>query len=378
MFVFLKRRRFHHFGVIDFILRGCFQMCAVEGEEDDDGTIDSQNPYLQSGFYDANGNSLSTKQAQSLQRQQIFRKTHGGILISITESEYNSLQESEQTDLSAEFKEQELALGREQLQASREASARQTLLGLLQIGLSGRMVTLEEQKYIDQERRAKQQDERATEMWNRYKELYLPGETAWVKESFAGIPVDQMLNRATADVQTAYDKTTDQLGRNMSRMGINASSPKYTGLMSAVARDRSLAEVDTRNRSRLAVNDLNWERRRQATGMGSGMPLNASGITTQAAGIMGRPGSMFGAAQQGLASASNTLQGASNTLAQGYNPLMNAYNTASSGSLSMAQSYLGANTSLSNNAANNATARRGQGLDFVSNLIPNFGWNSEL
>lgn len=141
---------------------------------------------------------------------------------------------------------------------------------------------------------AREQMARATELWNVYKNEYLPGELAWAKESYAGIPTDPELAWASHDVGRSYDKAIGIQERNLERMGINPASPQYQALQANYGIARSAAEAGARNQARRNIRDVNYERRRQAVAMGKGIPATASGITAQGAG-------MFGQAAGGLA-----------------------------------------------------------------------------
>jgi len=149
-----------------------------------------------------------------------------------------------------------------------------------------------------------EQAARARELWDIYKNEYLPGELAWAKQSFAGIPVQQAVDWASADVNRSFDKALDIQGRNMSRMGINPNAPRYADMMHNYSLARAAAEAGAKNLARRDVRNTNYEMARQAAAFGKGMPTTASGITASGANIYG----------QGASGLGNTLMSYGNTL----------------------------------------------------------------
>jgi hypothetical protein len=122
---------------------------------------------------------------------------------------------------------------------------------------------------------------RSRELWGIYKDTYLPGEKAWAAESFkkrGGIPYQQAVDWASADVYGAYDKVGDQAQRAMAQRGLGPDSPAYQATMRDYEMARAAAEAGARNKARREVRDINrairsedWERAKQATAMGRGL-----------------------------------------------------------------------------------------------------------
>ena len=135
---------------------------------------------------------------------------------------------------------------------------------------------------------ARKQMERADKLWDIYTTEYLPGELNLVRESFAGIPVEQALGAASSDVQASYDKALDIGERNLGRYGISPESPQYQSLMANNALARAAAEAGARNLARSNIRDVNYQRRLTAANMGKNLPSQSGALTSSGAGIMGQ------------------------------------------------------------------------------------------
>lgn len=153
---------------------------------------------------------------------------------------------------------------------------------------------------------AEEQAARSRELWNIYKTSYLPGELAWAKQTFAGIPVQQEVNWATNDVNTAYDKAGRVQARNMQSMGINPSSPAYQANAADVAQARAAAEAGARTTARRKVNDVNWNRRESAV-------VQGRNLMSPSISMAGQAGSMYTAGNAGLQNAFNAKMNLENT-----------------------------------------------------------------
>ena len=133
---------------------------------------------------------------------------------------------------------------------------------------------------------ARSQEERSSELWDVYKENYLPGEIAFSKELFAGIRPDLAVNKAVASTQRQFQNVSEQQGRLLRSLGINPSSPRYqnqqTDLMGGIASARAgaanIARADTAN--------MNRAMKTQAVAQGQGYPGLVSGMATGAANIL--------------------------------------------------------------------------------------------
>jgi hypothetical protein len=135
---------------------------------------------------------------------------------------------------------------------------------------------------------AEEEMAKSRELWSMWKTTYQPGETAWAKQTFAGIPADQEVAWATQGVNAAYDRNQAIAMRELQRLGINPASPAYASLTRNYAQARAAAEAGARNTARREVRDTNWQRRKEAVQIGSRLPGESSTIAGNAAGIYGQ------------------------------------------------------------------------------------------
>lgn len=143
---------------------------------------------------------------------------------------------------------------------------------------------------------AREQAERSRFLFNIYKENFLPGEIRFAREAFAGIPAEQAVGRATADVGAAFSRARGIAERGLERFGVDPSSPRFAGFLGEFEQARAAAEAGARTQARQRIRDVNFQRRLQATQLGRGLPpLAAGGL---AAGTQA-----FGAGAGGLAGA---------------------------------------------------------------------------
>ena len=155
---------------------------------------------------------------------------------------------------------------------------------------------------------ARAEEERAAKEYENYEKYYLPGEIAWAKASFAGIPVEQELAWASSGVNQSFDTALEQASRELQGYGVDPSSPKFAQMTSDFALAKSAADAGARNAARKEIRDTNYERQRQAVLVGRDKPATSSGISRDA---------------------SAAYSGASSALASGYNAAGGAlYNSA--------------------------------------------------
>ena len=196
----------------------------------------------------------------------------------------------------------------------------QLLVSLGELGLAKETAGLDRERFDLQKGILTKAEARSQKLWDVYQKEYLPGELAWVQESFAGIPAGQAVAEADADVGAAFDKAGQVQGRNLERLGIDPSSPRYAAQTDARNLDRARTTAGARNAARRNIRDINYERRRQATTFGRGVPTQASGIASAGSSALGQPGSLFNAAGSNLNAAAGNIAGAGASVAQGFSP----------------------------------------------------------
>jgi hypothetical protein len=119
---------------------------------------------------------------------------------------------------------------------------------------------------------AKKQADLAQEQFDIYKKTYLPVETALAAEVKKGIPVDEVAAQAGADVGREFDNAAGVTARNQTRMGIDASSPKYQAAQGDLAMIRAAAEAGASTNARERARDTNYTRKLQTVQTGRGIP----------------------------------------------------------------------------------------------------------
>lgn len=137
---------------------------------------------------------------------------------------------------------------------------------------------------------ANKQDARSEELFQNYRENFMPHEKALVDEAFGNtLSPARAEARATTDVRDSFAAARDIAGRNQRRLGVNPASGDTQALDRASMIDEARVGAGARTSAREGVRDRNYARQVDALSIGRGLPATAS--------------SMLGSAQQGTASA---------------------------------------------------------------------------
>lgn len=161
-------------------------------------------------------------------------------------------------------------------QNSQESLAMQGELAQAQLGLSAEQVALME------------------DQWNLYKQTYSGTEKKWANAARAGIPTDYYTARAGQDVNRSFDQSKQRYARELQRMGIDPSSPRFAAILADVDIAQAAALAGAKTNARTAINDSNYARLGEVGKTGRGIPSEAS--------------SMLSAASQSVGAASNAYQ----------------------------------------------------------------------
>jgi len=129
----------------------------------------------------------------------------------------------------------------------------------------------------------------AQDQYDYYKGTYRPLETALVSEAYAGINPEKYTGLASNDVIQSFDKARGMAVRSLSRYGVNPNSGNFAATTNNHYIAQAAAESAARNKSRMGVDDINWNRKLSVAGLGRGLPANA--MTG-----MGNAGSQYGSA----------------------------------------------------------------------------------
>lgn len=132
-----------------------------------------------------------------------------------------------------------------------------------------------------------------------YENYFMPVEAQLAGEAQAGVPVEYEEARAGIDTRRAFDQSVGQQRREMSRYGIDMSSPKFANLDSNLALIRAAAEAGAKTGVRNQARQLNWDRRMQTAQLGRGIAGSAaSGLNSAAGGYGSMAGTQMGIAGQ--------------------------------------------------------------------------------
>jgi hypothetical protein len=137
-------------------------------------------------------------------------------------------------------------------------------------------------------RLAEAQNARGEQMWDEYRQTYLPREREFVADAFNDETSPELAAaRTTTDVRAVQDQNRRSGLRDARRLGINPTSGAYA----AMENDRSLRdtalEVTARDSSRRAARDENFQRQYTALAIGKGMPSQAGALTSDASRAIG-------------------------------------------------------------------------------------------
>lgn len=126
----------------------------------------------------------------------------------------------------------------------------------------------------------KQQAAQGAEMYGRYRSEFLPLEDEYLDMVRAGVQPDYQYEaaRARTTVGRQYDQEQARMGRELARLGIDPSSPRYQSLMRETSLRRAADMAGATNVSRRAASE-----RARDTGfaqLGSAVNLGRSSLST--------------------------------------------------------------------------------------------------
>lgn len=121
---------------------------------------------------------------------------------------------------------------------------------------------------------------------------------------------ERMAGTARADVEQAFGAAQGGLRREMGRMGLNPSDPRYFAMNRQMASDKALATATAMNKTREAARQMGWSRRTDAAALGRGLP-GFSGDSSRVA--MGWGGQGMQAGGMGMQGALGAVGGMNST-----------------------------------------------------------------
>ena len=153
---------------------------------------------------------------------------------------------------------------------------------------------------------AQRQSAISEERYKYWKENYYPIEQEMVQRAKVGEDVGYAAERARRNVQQGFQSQEGMSRRELERLGIDASNPRYKDLLSNFDLYKQAALTGAQNIAREQTTERNRQLKMQVAGMGQGLaPQAISSMSGAAQGYAGAAASgMQGA--QGLVSAINT------------------------------------------------------------------------
>lgn len=110
---------------------------------------------------------------------------------------------------------------------------------------------------------------------------------------------ERMAGTARGDVEQAFAGARSGLRRDMGRMGLNPSDPKYFAMTRNLASDQALATANAMNKVREAAKQMGWAKRMDAAALGRNLPGFSGGSSQLALGWGGQGSDAAGAGLRG-------------------------------------------------------------------------------
>lgn len=239
------------------------------------------------------GNNMTQEEANNLANELESQGTHA----KVTTSGKNSKGEMEYKVVTGDGADK--AYAEAQQQSALEAN----------IALGYESLALQSEIAGSQIEISKQQLELANEQWDLYQQIYSPVEKKWAAQALSGIPTDYYVDRAGQEVKQSYEQQQSAYERELQRYGLNPSDPRYSQALADLKLAEAAAEAGIKTNTRLAINDVNYQRMSDVAKTGRGVPTEAASV---------------------MSGASSTLSGASNSASSGYNSVMGAYDALGS------------------------------------------------
>lgn len=132
-------------------------------------------------------------------------------------------------------------------------------------------------------------------------------EDSIVQDAEQGVDGQELADKASTDVQQAFDTARDAEGRSLTRMGVNPNSGRYAAFSDREKNSRALAEAGARTQAFRDADTLTDQKRAAAMNLKMGTPM------PQTQGVDGS--STLNSAMSGMQSAANNLGAAADSAA---------------------------------------------------------------
>lgn len=176
----------------------------------------------------------------------------------------------------------------------------------------------------------RRQREQGDELYGRYQSEYAPLEGEYIAASRAGVQPDYQYGAARARYETerSFDRNAAQAQREMRRLGIDPSSPRYQSMMREIRLRRASTTAGAVNNNRMAerdrARDVGYQRLGSAVQLGRGLLNPAITSQTNANAGFGQQASVYGQqSRDAMGDVGAGLQSAGYWLNRGMGPAAN-------------------------------------------------------
>lgn len=136
---------------------------------------------------------------------------------------------------------------------------------------------------------------------------------------------ERMAGLARGDVEQAFAGVRTQQRREMGRMGMNPSDPRYFAMNRELGAQQALATANAMNKTRQAAKDLGWARKTDAAALGRGLAGFSSSSSQMAQGWGGQGMQGAGMGMQGAQAALGGMNSTASSAGQNFQGAGNTY-----------------------------------------------------
>lgn len=139
---------------------------------------------------------------------------------------------------------------------------------------------------------SRRQQQLAEEDRARYLELYDPLERELVAGAREGVDPERYIETAQADIGQQFGVQRENMRRQAESYGLRPDM--RPGAERSLRISEALGKAGAANRTRMAVDDINWNRRMNVAGLGRNLPAQAQAGMSSAANTAGAAGAAYG------------------------------------------------------------------------------------
>jgi hypothetical protein len=142
---------------------------------------------------------------------------------------------------------------------------------------------------------AQQELDMAKEQYDYYKTTYRPLEEEIVANAgLSDSEQQEMVTTAGLTTQSAFDSAEASRNRNLQRMGVNPNSGAYAENTRKSAISKAVAKANSQNTARTRAEEMDYNQKFAAVGLGKGLPSSAAGLMSGASSNYANQASTYG------------------------------------------------------------------------------------